>query len=324
MWHESGPGERFAPKSVIPAPCARDGGIRLTGANQANGFPVGSSGERTKAVVQLKRTRLAVVALLAIVLPSLSQAADARPVRPGADIIGGAPVTSADGFQFMAAILDESFGGNDYNKQYCGGSLIAPTWVLTAAHCMEDVSLGNLRVAIGRTLLNSNPPQGEKIAVKRVEVHPNYNPVSLAHDAALLELVSPSSFTPIRLAVAPNDDVLESGDRMLTVIGWGTVSTRKQSYPNALQKVDVPVVDDAVCSTSYKASLDAATMVCAGAPNIDSCYGDSGGPLFDKGSRTQVGIVSWGKGCAKKRFPGMYSEVNSPGIRSWISGLARV
>jgi secreted trypsin-like serine protease len=299
-------------------------GIGRIRANQASAFPVGSSGERIKGGVFLKRSRLAVVALLAIVLPSLSQAADARPVRPGADIIGGVPVTSTDGFQFMAAILDESFGGNDYNKQYCGGSLIAPTWVLTAAHCVEDVTLGNLRVAIGRTLLNSNPPQGEKIAVKRVEVHPNYNRVSLAHDAALLELISSSSFTPIRLAVAPNDDVLESGGRMLTVIGWGTVSTGKMNYPNDLRKVDVPVVDDATCGSTYRSSLDAATMVCAGAPNIDSCYGDSGGPLFDKGSRTQVGIVSWGNGCAKKRFPGVYSEVNNTAIRSWISGLAKV
>jgi secreted trypsin-like serine protease len=72
-------------------------------------------------------------------------------------------------------------------------------------------------------------------------------------------------------------------------------------------------------------------MVCAGAPNIDSCYGDSGGPLFarNNGSPIQIGIVSWGNGCAKKRFPGVYSEVNNTestgiGIRNWINGLANV
>ena len=63
-------------------------------------------------------------------------------------------------------------------------------------------------------------------------------------------------------------------------------------------------------------------MVCAGAPNIDSCYGDSGGPLFDNtnpNAEVQVGIVSWGKGCAKRKFPGVYAEVNNPAIRSWIT-----
>lgn len=112
---------------------------------------------------------------------------------------------------------------------------------------------------------------------------------------------------------------------MLSVIGWGTTSTRKLSYPNELREVNVPAVDDGTCRSSYGASLDAATMVCAGAPNIDSCYGDSGGPLFDNknpSARVQVGIVSWGKGCAKRKFPGVYSEVNNSSIRSWITANA--
>lgn len=111
---------------------------------------------------------------------------------------------------------------------------------------------------------------------------------------------------------------------MLTVIGWGTISTKKATYPNDLREVDVPVVDDGACRGAYGSSLDAPTMVCAGAPNIDSCYGDSGGPLFDYATKTQVGIVSWGNGCAKRRFPGVYSEVNNPQIRSFIQNTAGV
>jgi trypsin len=276
----------------------------------------------------LKRTRLVVVALLAIVLPSLSQAADARPVRPGGDIIGGDPAATGE-FTFMAAILDETIGGNDFDKQFCGGSLIAADWVLTAAHCAKGASPEDLAVAVGRTLLDCN--QGERRRVVEVHVHPDFNdPISLAHDAALLKLAprtAPSGINPIPLAVAADDHPFEDSGEMLTVIGWGTVSARRPAYPNELRKVDVPVVDDATCGTVYKTSLDAATMVCAGAPNIDSCYGDSGGPLFgrrDDGSPVQIGIVSWGNGCAKKRFPGVYSEVNNSDIRSWITTTAGV
>jgi secreted trypsin-like serine protease len=274
----------------------------------------------------LKRTRLAVVVLLAIVFPSLSQAADARPVRPGSDIIGGGPADPGE-FQFMAAILDESFGGSDYNKQLCGGSLIAADWVLTAAHCVQGANPQDLAVAVGRTRLDSS--QGVRRDVEEVRVHPDYNkPISFAHDAALLRLApSATTITPISLgAVTPDHDRLENPPTILTVIGWGTTSVRKPSYPDALQEVDVPAVDDGTCRSAYKSSLDAATMVCAGAPNIDSCYGDSGGPLFARNgsSPIQVGIVSWGNGCAKKRFPGVYSEVNNTEIRSWISEIARV
>jgi len=282
--------------------------------------------------VILKRTRLTVIALLAIILPSLTQAADAKPVRPGSDIIGGSPAATNE-FPFMVAVLDETLGGTDYNKQFCGGSLIAPSWVLTAGHCAEGMRADDLAVAVGRTLLNSNQGERHDVAAGGVFIHPQYDSRSLAHDAALLRLTTPVSATiaPLHLATTPpvagtGDDLFEQAGTMLTVIGWGTVSTKKPSYPNDLRKVDVPVVSDITCAGSYGSSLDAPTMVCAGAPNIDSCYGDSGGPLFSRngGSPVQIGIVSWGSGCAKRRFPGVYSEVNNPSIRTWITATAGV
>jgi trypsin len=261
---------------------------------------------------------------LALVLPGLTQAANAKPVRPGADIIGGDPAGTGE-FPFMTAILDKRVSGTDYDRQFCGGSLIGRDWVLTAAHCAEGMVASQLAVAVGRTLLSSD--QGERRDVAEVYVHPLYNnPISLAHDAALLKLAAPiTTLAPIRLAGAA-DDRFEAAGQMLTVIGWGTIRDGKPVYPNELRKVDVPVVSDATCRGSYGAKLDAPTMLCAGAPGIDSCYGDSGGPLFatDAGTRVEVGIVCWGTGCAKKRFPGVYSEVNNPDIRSWITGISGI
>ncbi|HEV3364804.1 MAG TPA: serine protease [Acidimicrobiia bacterium] len=267
----------------------------------------------------MKHTRLALVAaLLALVVPSLSHAAEAKPIRPGGDIIGGGPAAPGE-FPFMAALLYEPAGGSDFNKQFCGGSLIAADWVLTAAHCVEDTAANQLAVAVGRRLLNST--EGQRRNVSAVFVHPRYgSPTANAHDAALLRLSSPvTGITPIVLA-GPNDEALETANRMLTVIGWGTTRAGKPSYPNELHKVDVPVVSDATCQGAYRASLDPATEVCAGAPGSDSCYGDSGGPLFANSTTDiQVGIVSWGNGCGKKRFPGVYAEVNNPNIRGWIT-----
>jgi trypsin len=174
---------------------------------------------------------------------------------------------------------------------------------------------------VGRTVLSST--EGQRRGVSALFVDPQYGtPTSNSHDAALLRLSSSvASIAPITLAGA-RDDGLEANGVILTVIGWGTLRTGKQLYPDQLYKVDVPVVSDTTCQGDYGGSFDAATEVCAGAPGLDSCYGDSGGPLFANNSKIEVGIVSWGNGCAKKRFPGVYTEVNNSETRGWITTIS--
>jgi secreted trypsin-like serine protease len=267
-----------------------------------------------------------VAAALALGLGLSTGSATAGPGGVSPFIIGGGPAQPGE-YPFMAAILDETASGTDYDRQFCGGALISAQWVLTAAHCVRGVRPAELAVAVGRTVLSS--ADGQRRAVAEVHVHPKYkDPVANAHDAALLRLASPvAGIAPIRLADAGQDRFERDGTR-LTVIGWGdTNAGGGTNYPDQLMEVRVPVVSDGECADVYRNAFHNATMLCAGKGGADSCYGDSGGPLFattESGNRVHVGIVSWGQGCARERYPGVYAETNNPNTRNWITRVAGV
>ena len=272
-----------------------------------------------------RRGLVAPIAALVLVLTALVQSVAAAP-RPDPRIIGGEPADFGE-YPFMVALLFEPTAGNDFQKQYCGGSLIASRWVLTAAHCVEFLeSPDEVAVAVSRTNLDSS--EGQRIAVREFFIHPDYDPNLISPDVALLRLARPvTGVSPIRLA-GPSDDRFEAAGTPLTVIGWGNTSTTGQaSFPNELREVVVPVVSDTTCDTAYHGFVTVETQLCAGQKGIDSCGGDSGGPLFattSSGTFVQVGIVSYGIGCAKQRFPGVYTEVNSPTVREFIADFAGV
>jgi len=278
-------------------------------------------------VIHERRSRRAAAASLSavVLLMTLLVQSVAGAPKPEPRIIGGEPADFGE-YPFMVALLLEPIEGSDFDKQYCGGSLIASRWVLTAAHCVEFLeSPDQVVVAVSRTNLDS--AEGVRVAVKEFYIHPDYDPNLISPDVALLELAKPvNGIEPIELA-GIGDDSFETAGTLLTVIGWGNTSTTGQaSFPDALREVVVPVVDDTTCDTAYRGFVTVETQLCAGVKGIDSCGGGSGGPLFARTASgpVQVGIVSLGIGCAKQHFPGVYTEVNSPTVREFIADVAGV
>ena len=138
-------------------------------------------------------------------------------------IVGGQPVPDGK-YRFQAALLAQSFGTNDHERQYCGGSLITLFEVLTAAHCVDFVGvpggipLSDLRVVVGRTVLSST--QGQKRRAAAIDIHPRWNPETFSFDA-VIHLASPiNGIRPVAL-VTPGVDALERPGTLATVTGWG-------------------------------------------------------------------------------------------------------
>jgi len=198
---------------------------------------------------------------------------------------------------------------------FCGGSIIDKDWILTAAHCCANQVPATVHVVAGGIKLNNFENEEEPRNLDHIISHPNYASATITNDACLLKLKESLEFTefvqPIALPASGQDT---PAGTECTVTGWGTLSEGGFGLPNVLHKVTVPVVSDEDCNASYGASgySVADSMICAGVEEggKDSCQGDSGGPFFcgEKGSEELVGVVSWGIGCARKGYPGVYTE----------------
>lgn len=237
-------------------------------------------------------------------------------------IVGGNPVPNGR-YSFMAFVQIE-VAPNRFAR--CGGTLIDRDSVLTAAHCVSVAQ--SARVTVGRTLLSS--AQGQVRDVESIFIHPRYNGLNFAYDAAVLKLESPvTGIRPVALA-GPRQNGIELPGRFAVAAGWGT-TTEGGRVSDRMRAVVLPIRRDPFAKQAYAATNNprlqyfSILMVAAGVAGRDACQGDSGGPLFTavRNTNVQMGITSYGLGCARRGFPGVWTEVNSPFIRGFIVRAAR-
>ena len=242
--------------------------------------------------------------LLATSAPVAAAPVDGGPQK----VVGGTRATQGE-YPFMVRL---SMG--------CGGALYSPTLVLTAAHCVSRTGT-NTSITATAGVVDLQSASRKTARSNYVYRAPGYN--GTGKDWALIRLATPItglSLLPIATTTAYNNGTF-------TIAGWGAAREggAQQRY---LLEAEVPFVSDATCSSQYGGQIVQNEEICAGytAGGVDTCQGDSGGPMFRRdaaGAWIQVGIVSWGDGCARPRKPGVYTEVSTfaAAIKSAASSL---
>jgi transmembrane protease serine 9 len=237
-------------------------------------------------------------------------------------IIGGSP--SRAGARPWQVALVYANDANNYSAHFCGGTVIGEKEILTAAHCVEGKLASQIRVLSGTQSLRSG---GVRSVVAQIITHPAYDKESQDSDLAILRL-STSPLGRSIMEISPQEELEYSPpNAAATVIGWGNTQSQGQSFPAELLEVRVPVVPLQTCYERYKKDGIAVTdnMLCAGykTGGKDSCQGDSGGPLIvdvERGGKIgvrQIGVVSWGVGCALPENYGVYTRLSR--FSTWIS-----
>lgn len=251
---------------------------------------------------------LAAVATLACAAPA--SAVSGREVK----ILGGA-IGAPGQFPWMAGLVDASSRSASAGL-FCGGSVIAPRVVVTAAHCLDGLRADELHVVVGRTRMSVDS-EGERVRVTQILKHPEWDKAAVTNDLGLLQLERAVGIAPIGLPGPEHAPLAQPAARAITS-GWGATAEGGAGSDD-LRYVRLTVRSTAPCAAIY-GRIDERTQLCASSSRAgqDSCQGDSGGPLFvgEGATARLLGVVSYGRGCGRRGIPGVYTRV--AGYGDWI------
>lgn len=231
-------------------------------------------------------------------------------------IVGGKDA-SPNQYPWMVGLL-HSYRSDNFYAQFCGGVLIHPYYVLTAAHCLEDESSVSVEILVGTDDLDVG---GRRLEIAQIIMHPQYNDVTLDYDIALLRLSSPvTDIKPISIADEENWQLAGTVGKIL---GWGQLSN-DGGFPNKLQEGDVSILPFAPANQAWSYTLTPRMAPASGPDGSpDTCGGDSGGPLLVRRPLDDewvvAGITSYGAGCGDDDPPAIYTRVFE--LRRYIYGI---